>query len=410
VSETGYGSNPYLPLPSERRRGVALCFSGGGYRAALFHLGALRRLDELGVLSQVDTITSVSGGSLMAAHIAAHAVRNPEAWGDHEGRVIDFESGIAAPMRKLTGTNVRTRAVLERVKPWRWLDANAQIEALERELEESGVNGTLAELPARPRFVFCATDVVFRGGWTFDSRNCRMGGPDPGYYADGDWPISRAAAASTCLPVAFSPLRPGLAPTDLSGGAYRESDRALLVDRLELVDGGLYDNLGLEPVWRDHETVLVSDAAPSFTPAPRLGPLWRSLRLAVVLLEQATEVRKRWLISGFLRGDLEGTYWGIASKPTHYPYRPPIGPYDNELIRDPISQVRIDLDVFSQGERAVLETHGYLMAEIAVRSHATGLIRRDAELRLPYGDEWLDSRRVRLALGDSDRTKLFARR
>jgi hypothetical protein len=38
------------------------------------------------------------------------------------------------------------------------------------------------------------------------------------------------------------------------------------------------------------------------------------------------------------------------------------------------------------------------------------LIRRDAELRLPYGDEWLDSRRVRLALGDSDRTKLFARR
>jgi NTE family protein len=197
---------------------------------------------------------------------------------------------------------------------------------------------------------------------------------------------------------------------DLSGGSYREHDRASLVSNLELVDGGLYDNLALEPVWRDHETVLVSDAAPSFIPLPPLGRLWRSLRLAVLLLEQATEVRKRWLISGFLRGDLEGTYWGIASKPAHYPYRPPIGPYDSELIRDPISQVRIDLDVFSNGERAVLETHGYLMAEIAVRSHATGLIRREVELRLPYGDEWLDRRRVLSALRDSDRTKLFARR
>jgi NTE family protein len=306
--------------------------------------------------------------------------------------------------------DVRTRALLERVKPWRWFNANAPTDPLERELEESGIHGRLTDLPARPRFVFCATDIVFRGGWTFDSGNCRMGGPAPGYGAGSDWRISRAVAASTCVPVAFAPLRPGLAPTDLSGGAYRERDRALLVSKLELVDGGLYDNLGLEPVWRDHETVLVSDAAPSFTPLPRLGPLWRSLRLAVVLLEQATEVRKRWLISGFLRGDLEGTYWGIASKPAHYPYRLPVGPYDSELIRDPISQVRIDLDAFSKGERAVLETHGYLMAEIAVRSHTTRLIRRDAELRLPYGDEWLDPRRVRSALHGSDRTKLFARR
>jgi NTE family protein len=410
VSETGYGFNPYLPLPPDRRGGVALCLSGGGYRAALFHLGALRRLDELGVLSQVDTIASVSGGSIMAAHVAAHVVRRPEAWSDGRASVIGFESEIAAPMRKLSGTNVRTRAVLERAKPKRWLDANAQIDVLDRELEESGVRGTLADLPPRPRFVFCATDIVFRGGWTFDSGNGRLGGPEPGYGAASGWRISRAAAASTCVPLAFAPLRPGLTPTDLSGGSYREHDRGLLVSNLELVDGGLYDNLALEPVWRDHRTVLVSDAAPSFIPLPQLGRLWRSLRLAVVLLEQATELRKRWLISGFLRGDLEGTYWGIASEPTHYPYRPPIGPYDSGLIRDPISQVRIDLDVFSEGERAVLETHGYLMAEIAVRSHAAGLIRHDAELRLPYGDEWLDRRRVLSALRGSDRTKLFARR
>jgi len=35
----------YLPRPKSERRGVALCLSGGGFRAALFHLGALRRLN-----------------------------------------------------------------------------------------------------------------------------------------------------------------------------------------------------------------------------------------------------------------------------------------------------------------------------------------------------------------------------
>ena len=49
---------------------LALCLSGGGYRAALFHLGAVRRLNELGVLSKIETISSVSGGSILAAHLA----------------------------------------------------------------------------------------------------------------------------------------------------------------------------------------------------------------------------------------------------------------------------------------------------------------------------------------------------
>jgi len=52
-----------------RSAGLALCLSGGGYRAALFHLGAVRRLNELGILSKVATISSVSGGSILSAHL-----------------------------------------------------------------------------------------------------------------------------------------------------------------------------------------------------------------------------------------------------------------------------------------------------------------------------------------------------
>ena len=67
---TTHGISTFLPLPKEDRNGVALCMSGGGYRAALFHLGALRRLDELGVLPKITTISSVSGGSIVNAFLA----------------------------------------------------------------------------------------------------------------------------------------------------------------------------------------------------------------------------------------------------------------------------------------------------------------------------------------------------
>src|SRR6266581_394163 len=40
------------PLPRASRRGIGLCLSGGGFRASLFHLGALRRLNELGILAR----------------------------------------------------------------------------------------------------------------------------------------------------------------------------------------------------------------------------------------------------------------------------------------------------------------------------------------------------------------------
>src|SRR3954454_8200632 len=48
----------------------ALLLSGQGYRAGLFHLGALTRLNELGLLAQVSTVGAVSGGSILAALLA----------------------------------------------------------------------------------------------------------------------------------------------------------------------------------------------------------------------------------------------------------------------------------------------------------------------------------------------------
>src|SRR5687767_8979939 len=49
------------------QKGTGLCLSGGGYRAMLFHTGVIWRLGELGILQKLDRISSVSGGSIVAA-------------------------------------------------------------------------------------------------------------------------------------------------------------------------------------------------------------------------------------------------------------------------------------------------------------------------------------------------------
>lgn len=408
MNDTSYGFKAYLPLPKKDRKGLALCISGGGHRAALFHLGSLRRLNELGILSQVDTLTSVSGGSILASQIAGHLIQVPDAW-THPGQPIaSFEAGIAAPMRALAQRDLRTQPVLFRfLNPVNWFNQNYGIDAVARVLAEGPAREALTALPSRPRLIVCSTDLSFRQQWTFDTGTKKLGGEASGYGPLGDWTIARACAASTCFPIAFRPMR--VAPHLTETGDYTGPDRDALVAKTDLSDGGDYDNMGVEPVWRDHETVLVSDASPSFKPDPHVGWIWSQLRLVVTILDQGVGVRKRWLVSNFILGDADGSYWGIGSQPSHYPSFDPNAPaYPEDLIDDKISQVRIDLDPFSEGERAVLENHGYLMADLAVHSHAAQLIRLQAPLNPPF-PAWMDPALAADALKESHLTKLFAR-
>jgi NTE family protein len=392
VTATGvaheHGFRAYLPLPKAERAGIGVCFSGGGYRASLFHAGAVRRLNELGLLTRADTITSVSGGSIMTAQLATYRRALGSEW--QAGRVAPrFDELFAEPLRRFTQRNIRTRAVLGRLRPRNWFRANVDSDALARRYADGPAPGRLGDLPDHPRFVFVATDISNRTEWVFDAGR-RVMGTDDRTWPAADWPLARATAASSCLPGVFTTMKVELGDTSV-----------------ELTDGGIYDNLGLEPIWRDHAVVLVSDAAPSFTPDPQLAAaVWKNLRFVVTLLEQATDVRKRWLIASFLAGELDGAYWGIGSFPSSYGSD---AGYSDELVADVISQVRIDLDTFSDEEIAVLENHGYFMADVALARHGAELLGTDAPpARAPH-PEWVDEAEVRRALADSHKTKLFAR-
>jgi NTE family protein len=413
---TAYGFHGYLALPKEHRRGVALCLSGGGYRAALFHLGALRRLNELGVLSQVDTITSVSGGSIIAAQLASHRRELGDDWPDTGSCVPRWDEGVAEPLRAFVGTDIRTGAVLRRAAPRHWLNKNASVDGLANRYAEGPARGKLSDLPDHPRFVFCATNMQFRSQWVFDCGRRIVGDDQAGFcQLTDDWTLARAVAASSCVPGVFTPMQVATEPSALKGGLYRGADRAGLVRNMEIVDGGLYDNLGLEPVWRDHAVVLVSDAAPSFKPEPDIGVVSGLLRSILTLCEQATDVRKRWFVANLIAGELEGAYWGIGSLPSSFDfdseaYDPQLTAYSEEAIGEVLSQVRIDLDVFSDPEIAVLENHGYLMAEIAVRRHVPHLCQTPHPAPQVPHPEWMDDARVASALDGSAVTRLFSRR
>jgi hypothetical protein len=135
----------------------ALWLSGGGYRAALFHLGALTRLNELGLLAQIGTVGAVSGGSIVAALLAT---RVP--WPLH-GAYRDWPERVAEPLRTIARRNVRARAILRKPLPGGAAEA-VLAERYARELVDS-LGG---ESRWGPHFVFGASGLTLSGlaaGW-----------------------------------------------------------------------------------------------------------------------------------------------------------------------------------------------------------------------------------------------------
>src|ERR1019366_9489163 len=96
---------------------LGLALSGGGFRAMLFHLGSLWRINDLGLLKRLNVITSVSGGSIISGALAA-------AWGDlnfvqSNGGMTDvaqnFRKELIDPVWEFCNRNLDVRSFLEGV-------------------------------------------------------------------------------------------------------------------------------------------------------------------------------------------------------------------------------------------------------------------------------------------------------
>ena len=142
------------------RPGVALCLSGGGYRAMIFHLGVLWRLNELGYLVRLDRISSVSGGSITAALLGLR-------WAE-----LDFADGVAqalearlvAPIRAFARETVDVGSVLKGV----FLPGSINDKLADAYRRHLFADATLQDLPDDPpRVVINATNVQTGALWRF---------------------------------------------------------------------------------------------------------------------------------------------------------------------------------------------------------------------------------------------------
>src|SRR5438105_5012865 len=120
-------------MATEPNGRLGLTLSGGGFRATLYHLGVVRFLHDAGALAQVRRICSVSGGSILAAHLVLH-------WGRYTGSAADFDAA-ATELLDLVRSDLRGRVVRRwlfgLVSCLRWLpgDGLTRTRLLEREYE-----------------------------------------------------------------------------------------------------------------------------------------------------------------------------------------------------------------------------------------------------------------------------------
>lgn len=366
---------------SEYRSGRALCLSGGGYRAAIFHLGALLRLHQLGKLRQFDLISSVSGGSIASAWLAAcflhQRVSTTETFAEWCDR-IEFQSAVVEPFRNIVGKDIRTLPVLLTL-PWNWLWPSSRVNLLRRAYERMFGGLKLQDLPESPRFVFCATNLTFGVNWEFSRR--RTGDFQSGYVRDhGRFSLALAVAASSCFPPLFGPVRFPARAEDFIRGGYRGFDGDHLRDRVELSDGGVYDNMGMEPAIKSCREILVSDAGAPFAFVAGQHYFRRLLRYAGVIGNQAVALRKRLFFGGRAAGEFEGSYWNLTDRRDAG-----AAGYSLGLCAELMGKIRTDLDRFTSAEFSVLVNHGYFSCEDGLLGSTAIAPRMDAQVSREAG-------------------------
>ncbi len=359
---------------SRLETGTALCLSGGGYRAMLFHVGVLWRLYETQLLRDVKRISSVSGGSITAGVLALQWSRLSF---DPLRLRSDFEPQVVAPIRTLAGETIDADAIL-----WGTALPGTISERIAGYYDRILFQGaTLQDLPDAPRFVINATNVQSGALWRFMKpymRDYRVG-----EIRTPKILLAEAVAASSAFPPLLSPVEMRFDPGTFTPDSGLDLQYKPFTSRVVLTDGGVYDNLGLETAWKRYETVLVSDGGGKLQPEedPKRDWARHSYRVLNLVDNQVRSLRKRQVIDSFQSGARKGAYWGIRSHIADYGLADPLDcPHDRTmaLAETPTRLKRLDDQL---QERLI--NWGYAVCDAALRRHVDPRLGRPADFPYP---------------------------
>lgn len=294
---------------------LVLVFSGGGIRAMLFHLGVLRYLAERKSLEIVERISTVSGGSLL---IGLMLVECGMRWPTSS----EFLCSILPRLRNKLCERSLQWGAFRQLRPWKpqYLLSRANLLSLALQ-HEWGVTAGLCDLPIYPEWSINGTTA--ETGRRFRFKRDSVGDYSLGYAAPGKYPLASALAVSAAFPGGFGPLvfdASAFTWMKRDWNAPHGSERQVNLEHpiLHLYDGGVYDNLGLEPFFDagrcktkiDNVRIILSDAGaplPSKFGHKALNP-WRLKHVADIMSEQSRALRVRSFMNYVREDSGRGAY------------------------------------------------------------------------------------------------------
>lgn len=332
---------------------IALCLSGGGFRATYFHLGVIAALRERGLLEKVTDIFSVSGGSIAAAHLVKE-------WALYTGDDADFKKA-EAHLRALAARNLRGRVVR------RWILSCLFVVPrlcgitrgflLRREYGWLLGHGPLVDC-YRPKPGGKVPPDLHLLSTNFSTGDlCRFS--KAGFAMENDeqpdlpWdilPLTYAVAASSAFPPLFPPMQLDREMIGASEIDFRNT--------VYLSDGGVFDNLGYESFSMLRQAgkalanvVVISNASGAFN-----FDLRNRFSFIVARNVRATEIMMQRVAGQTLSAARTAAGVAVVDVNIATTVREPLGLSDT--VQRQIQHIRTDLDRFSKSEIDLLAGHG----------------------------------------------------
>lgn len=375
----------------EKKR-LVLCLSGGGLRATLFHLGVVKalrthQLSGKSALQTVDEVYSVSGGSILAAHMLVN-------WSRYTDPDDNVFAQVEREILKFAASNIRDR-ILRRWFLTGWLGGlhslcsrlpfvggffgktkglfsrtywlQTQYES-RKFVGKKGIGEATARPETHPQFHFLATsfktgELCSFSGDRFEIE-ARDGQEDqaPQFAPTpcGHLRLSLAVAASSAFPPMFPPI-------ELTDDQLANPNDEKFLTAISLSDGGVYDNLGIEKFRRNWERqdrpptrLIISDAGGSFRTSAENNygnVVARNVRASDILMHR---------IGDKLKADIKALDNQIIDDVTIRISDTVRGADVSEAVQQRLRLVRTDLDRFDGKLADMLVRHGERLAKASI--------------------------------------------
>lgn len=304
------------------RRAISMCLSGGGTRAMAFHAGALKYIAELKAFEVISKVSTVSGGSLL---IGLMLKLNENKWPTSE----QYNVVLYDKLKQELCTNSLARKSLSQLRNpinFKYLLTRANLLSLALQ-KHWRINETLSDLPDVPEWSINGTTA--ENGKRFRFKKNNIGDYSLGYAQASSFLLADALSVSAAFPGGIGPF--SLKTQDYiwlksewGSGEEHAKQVFLKSERLRIYDGGVYDNLGLEPFF-DQSKGKAKDGVDMIFCIDASAPLkfgfsyWdlnplRFKRLADIISEQARALRVRTFVNYLINNHGAGYFASITDE------------------------------------------------------------------------------------------------